>query len=158
MEGAHQPGGLVLEENRRVLTTPIRTDLYGEVQQFYGGQMQLLDGGAFEAYAETFTVDGEFCHTPGREPARGRQAIVRDLHEFHRRFADDPVQRRHWFNMIHLEPQDDGSIRSTYYALVVTTRPGGKPEIAPSCVVHDVLVRQDGALLNQSRTVEHDQL
>lgn len=141
-----------------MLTTAIGTDLYAEVQQFYGGQMQLLDGGAFEAYSETFTVDGEFRHTPGREPARGRAGIVRDLHEFHQRFADDPVQRRHWFNMIHLVPQDDGSIRSTYYALVVTTRSGGKPEMAPSCVVHDVLVREDGGLLNRSRRVEHDQL
>jgi actinorhodin biosynthesis protein ActVIA len=47
---------------------------------------------------------------------------------------------------------------STVYALVVTTRPGGKPEIAPSCVVHDVLVRHEGGLRNRSRRVEHDQL
>ncbi len=141
-----------------MLTTAIGTDLYSEVQQFYAGQMQLLDGGAFEAYSQTFTEDGEFRHTPGREPARGRAGIVRELREFHKRFADDPVQRRHWFNMIHVEARDDGSIRSTCYALVVTTRPGDKPEIAPSCVVHDVLVRQEGALLNRSRRVEHDQL
>jgi actinorhodin biosynthesis protein ActVIA len=139
-------------------STYSRTDLYAEVQQFYARQMQLLDGGAFEAYAETFTEDGEFRHTPGREPARTRAGISSELHDFHKRFDGDPVQRRHWFSMINLEPQDDGSIRSTVYALVVTTRPGGKPAIAPSCVVHDVLVWADGALLNRSRRVEHDQL
>jgi actinorhodin biosynthesis protein ActVIA len=135
-----------------------RTELYADVQQFYARQVQLLDGGLFEAYADTFTEDGEFRHTPGREAARGRQQIVRELYEFHERFADDPVQRRHWFNMVNLEPQQDGSVRSTLYALVVTVRPDAKPVLAPSCVVHDVLVRVDGELRNRSRRVEHDRV
>ncbi|MBM0256435.1 nuclear transport factor 2 family protein [Micromonospora purpureochromogenes] len=135
------------------------TELYTEVQQFYARQMRQLDERKLEAYAETFTEDAEFGHTPGREPARTRAGIAADLHEFHKRFENDPVQRRHWFNMIDLEPQDDGSIRSTCYALVITTRPGGKPDIAPSCVVRDVIVRgEDGGLLLRSRKVEHDQL
>ncbi len=66
------------------------------------------------------------------------------------------MQRRHWFNMINLQPQDDGTIVSTAYCLVVKIRPNSKPEIAPSCVVHDVLVRVDGALLTRSRRVVHD--
>lgn len=139
-------------------TTRSETDLYVEVQHFYARQMQQLDARKLEAYADTFTEDAEFGHTPGREPARTRAGIVRDLQEFHKRFEGDPMQRRHWFNMIALDPQDDGSIRSTVYALVIKTRPGGTPEIAPSCVVHDVLVRQDGRLLTRSRRVEHDQL
>ncbi|MEU5790171.1 nuclear transport factor 2 family protein [Micromonospora purpureochromogenes] len=135
------------------------TELYTEVQQFYARQMRQLDERKLEAYAETFTEDAEFGHTPGREPARTRAGITADLYEFHKRFENDPVQRRHWFNMIDLEPQDDGSIRSTCYALVITTRPGGKPDIAPSCVVRDVIVRgEDGGLLLRSRRVEHDQL
>lgn len=141
-----------------MITTTTSTELYAEVQQFYARQMQLLDGGDFAAYSRTFTDDGEFTHTPGREPARTPAGITRDLVEFHKRFDGDPVQRRHWFNHVNLEPQPDGSIVSTVYALVVTTRPGGKPEIAPSCVVHDVLVRQDGELRNRSRRVDHDQL
>jgi actinorhodin biosynthesis protein ActVIA len=68
------------------------------------------------------------------------------------------VQRKHWFNMINIEPQEDGSIRSACYALIVTTRPGGKPEIASRCVVHDILVRTDEGLLTRSRRVDHDQL
>jgi actinorhodin biosynthesis protein ActVIA len=139
-----------------MINTSSRTDLYVEVQEFYARQMQLLDGGAFEEYADTFTEDGEFTHTPNQPAARTRAGIVHELHRFHERFAADPVVRRHWFNMIRLEPQDDGSVRSTYYALVVTTRPGRNVTIAPSCVVHDVLVRENGALLNRSRRVEHD--
>lgn len=133
-----------------------RHDLYAEVQQFYAMQMQSLDDRRLEDYANTFTEDGEFRHTPGREPARTRAGILADLYEFHKRFDDDPMRRRHWFNMINLEPRDDGSIRSTVYALIVKIRPGAKPEIGPSCVVHDVLVWNNGALLTRSRWVHHD--
>lgn len=133
-----------------------RADLYAEVQQFYASQMQELDNRHFEGYADTFTKDAEFAHTPGREPARTRAGIVHDLYEFHKRFENDPMQRRHWFNMINLELLEDGSVRSTVYALIVKIRPGSKPEIAPSCVVHDVLVWENGALLTRSRRVEHD--
>lgn len=138
--------------------TGVSTDLYAEVLQFYAHQMQSLDDGDFQAYADTFTEDGEFTHSPGMPPARTRAGIARELYEFHRRrFATGPVQRRHWFNQVVLEPQVDGSIASTSYALVLTVRPGEKqPEIGPSCVVHDTLVHEDGALRTRSRRVDHD--
>jgi actinorhodin biosynthesis protein ActVIA len=131
-------------------------DLYAEVQHFYARQMQLLDARKLEAYADTFTDDAEFAHTPGREPARTRPGILRDLYEVHERFEGDPQQRRHLFTMIDIEPTPEGPIRSTCYALIVTTRPGSGPELVRSCVVHDVLVREDGVLRNKSRQVEHD--
>src|SRR5688572_15094429 len=143
---------------RSEMITQSLTDLYVEVQQFYATQMHKLDGGAFEDYAATFTEDGEFVHTPQQPPARTRAGIVAELHRFHERFADDPVIRRHWFNMLSVDPQDDGTIHTTYYALVVTTRPERNVTIAPSCVVNDVLVRADGALLTRSRIVDHDRL
>ncbi|WP_330228967.1 nuclear transport factor 2 family protein [Nocardia sp. NBC_00508] len=137
-------------------TVASRTELYAEVQQFYAEQMQRLDNRDIPGYAETFTEDAEFEHTPGIPPARTRAGIIADLIEFHKRFETDPMQRRHWFNMINLRPQEDGTIVSTAYCLVVKIRPNSKPEIAPSCVVHDVLVRVDGALLTRSRRVVHD--
>lgn len=143
-----------------MFATGISTDVYTAVQQFYARQMHALDAGRFADYAATFTEDGEFSHTPGRAAARTRDGIARELQAFHdERFAADPVQRRHWFNMIHLVEQPDGSLRSTFYVLVVHSRPGERrPEIAPSCVVHDVLVHADGELLTRSRRVEHDYL
>ncbi|WP_063002511.1 MULTISPECIES: nuclear transport factor 2 family protein [Nocardia] len=137
-------------------TVASRAELYAEVQQFYADQMQRLDNRDITGYAETFTEDAEFEHTPGRPPARTRAGIVSDLVEFHKRFDSDPMQRRHWFNMINLSPRDDGSIGATMYCLVVKIRPGAAPEIAPSCVVHDVLVRIDGELRTHSRRVTHD--
>ncbi|MFC0436779.1 nuclear transport factor 2 family protein [Kutzneria buriramensis] len=133
------------------------TDLYAEVQHFYAKQVQLLDSRAFDEYAATYTEDAEFQHSPGVPPAVTRTAILAELHRFHERFEADPVQRRHWFNGFVLEPQEDGSVRSTFYALIVHVRPGVRePEIGPSCVVHDVLVWSDGVLLTRSRRVDHD--
>jgi actinorhodin biosynthesis protein ActVIA len=133
--------------------------LYAEVMQHHAVQMQALDALRFEDYAATFTEDGVFRHTPGREPARGRGGIVADLVEFHERVANDPVQRRHWFSMLAIKVLDDGAVQADFYTLVVTVRPEQKPVLAPSCTVRDILVRaEDGRLLNRSRWVEHDRV
>ncbi|ACU75344.1 aromatic-ring-hydroxylating dioxygenase beta subunit [Catenulispora acidiphila DSM 44928] len=133
--------------------------LYAEVQQHQARQMHALDEGKFEEYADTFTPDGVFRHTPGRDPAIGREAIVRELNEFHERYAEDPVQRRHMFTMLaidELDELDDSAVQADFYTLVLTTRVDGLT-VGPSCPVRDVLVRgADGRLLTASRWVEHD--
>ncbi|BAL90272.1 hypothetical protein AMIS_50520 [Actinoplanes missouriensis 431] len=135
------------------------TELYAAVSQFYGRQVKLLDTGRFEEYADTYTADGEFQHTPGVPPARTRAGIVAELKRFNSRFDGDPVQRRHLFTMLDVEELPDGTVAANYYALVLTTRPGVKePVVGPHCVVNDILVWQDGRLFNRSRRVDHDQL
>ncbi|MFJ8469282.1 nuclear transport factor 2 family protein [Streptomyces swartbergensis] len=139
--------------------TSADTARYVLVQQFYARQMQALDDCRFEEYAATFTEDGTFQHTPGTEPARTREGITAELHAFHeQRFRDDPVQRRHYFNQIVLDPLPDGTFASTVYALIVRTRLGERPEVWPSCVVRDVLVIDGDRVLTRSRTVGYDQL
>ncbi|MDF3293361.1 nuclear transport factor 2 family protein [Streptomyces silvisoli] len=135
------------------------TDIYVAVSQFYGRQVQLLDSNRFEEYAQTFTADGEFQHTPGVPPARTHTGIIEELRRFNTRFDDDPVQRRHMFSMLNLSRREDGAFDATFYALVLTTRPGGKqPVVGPSCLVHDVLVIEDGEVRNRSRRVTHDHM
>ncbi|MFG1668841.1 nuclear transport factor 2 family protein [Streptomyces sp. Y7] len=137
-------------------STGVSAELYAEVLQYYARQMQALDAGKVEEYAATFTEDAVFGHTPGREPARTRTGILSDLHEVRERITADPQQRRHMFTMVDVERLADGRLRSTCYALVLTTRPGNGPEMVRSCVVRDVLVREDGRLCNQERLVDHD--
>ncbi|MGH3699547.1 MAG: nuclear transport factor 2 family protein [Pseudonocardiaceae bacterium] len=136
--------------------SPVSPHLYAEVLHFYGRQMQALDNRDFEAFAATFTEDGIFKHSPELDPAQTRPGIVESLHEFNKKFNDDPVQRRHWFNHLVVEQEEDGTLRSTGYALVITTRSGGKPNMGPSCVMNDVLIREEDTLRVQSRMIDHD--
>ncbi|WP_411073229.1 nuclear transport factor 2 family protein [Streptomyces sp. cmx-4-25] len=139
-------------------THRVRGDLYSRVQQFHAAQMQALDSGRFDEYAATFTEDGEFRHSPGRPAAHTREGIAKELKAFHaERFGGEPVQRRHWFNMLNVQEQEDGTVHATFYVLALLTREGERvPEIAPSCLVRDVLVEEDGRLLTRSRRVHHD--
>ncbi|GAB3744507.1 nuclear transport factor 2 family protein [Amycolatopsis oliviviridis] len=129
--------------------------LHTRVQRFYAAQMQRLDERDIEGYAETFTDAAEFSHTPGRPPSRTRAGIIEDLRDFHHRFTDDPMQRRHWVNMIDVALAEDGSIVSTAYCLVVKVRPKQEP-VFVSTVIHDVLVEIAGKLFTRSRHVSYD--
>ncbi|WP_285502412.1 nuclear transport factor 2 family protein [Actinokineospora sp. NBRC 105648] len=138
-------------------TTEVTAERYAEVQHFYARQMRLLDDRDFPAFAATFTEDGEFSHTPGHAVST-RAGIVAELHEFHRRFDGDPVVRRHWFDMIVLDPAPGGALTASFYAYAITVRPGGDQVVGPSCLVRDVLVREAGQLRNRSRHVTQDRL
>ena len=134
-----------------------RHELYTEVLQHYARQMRLLDDRHLADYAASFTDDGVFDHGAGGEPARGRAAILQLLEDFHRQLDADPQQRRHHFSMVDVEPQADGSLHTTCYALVLVIRPGVQaPELRSSCVVRDVLVRDGDRLVNRSRLVTID--
>lgn len=134
-----------------------RTELYAEVQQFYGRQMRLLDVHDIDAHARTFTEDATFEHVPGGGPVSTRTAIAQALRRWDHG-SGEPIQRRHWLSMIDLVPRRGDLIEVTSYLLEITIRPGAKPEIAQSSVVHDVLVRVKGQLLTQSRKVLEDRL
>ncbi|MFF9486128.1 nuclear transport factor 2 family protein [Streptomyces sp. NPDC014676] len=136
-----------------------QSGLYAEVQLFYARQVHHLDAVRAEEFAATFAEDALFAHSPDEPPVRGRANIAREVRAYNeRRFRTDPVQRRHWFTMLDVQEQDDGSVHTEYYALIGTTRPGEpRPVIAPSCLVRDVLVREDGELRTSKRQVTQDQ-
>ncbi|MHC3429804.1 nuclear transport factor 2 family protein [Streptomyces sp. DT18] len=100
--------------------------LYTEVQAFYARQAHHLDAVRAEEFAATFAAEGVFAHSPDTPAARGRAAIAEEVRGFNaRRFADDPVQRRHWFSMLDVRPGEDGAVETEFYALVVVTRVTG---------------------------------
>ncbi|EGJ73483.1 putative ORFX [Streptomyces sp. Tu6071] len=92
--------------------------LYTEVQAFYARQAHHLDAVRAEEFAATFAAEGVFAHSPDTPAARGRAAIAEEVRGFNaRRFADDPVQRRHWFSMLGRAPgcgrrRRDGVLRA----------------------------------------------
>ncbi|MBB2910433.1 hypothetical protein FHS43_001696 [Streptosporangium becharense] len=135
----------------------VPAETYQRIQQFYARHMQLLDDGAAEEWAETFTEDAFFEQNVKDEPWRGREQIGTRLRRGIDAMGDSGVQRRHWFGMISARPGEAaGELRTRYYALVLETPAGGAPSVRLSIVGEDVLVEDDGALLVKYRSIAHD--
>lgn len=134
------------------------TDLYIEVQQFYGHQMQLLDAGLVEEWAGTFTEDGVFAANAHPEPSVGRAVIEAGARRAVEDLAARKLVRRHWLGMLDVEPVDADSVRVRSYAQVIETPIGGQTVVRLSTTCADLLVRLDGKWLVRERKVARDDL
>jgi actinorhodin biosynthesis protein ActVIA len=139
-------------------TVITNSDLRVRVEDFYARQMQALDEGRYEQFADSFAPEGVFSHHPASPPAVGRAAIVNEILAHRARSADTPTQTRHWFNHIVLDQRPDGLIAATVYVLIVNTRPGNSAELGSSCVMHDVLAVGDTDIHTAERKVTYDRL
>ncbi|WP_328406280.1 nuclear transport factor 2 family protein (plasmid) [Streptomyces sp. NBC_00390] len=137
---------------------PAFASLYAEVQQFYASHMQRLDSGAADEWADDFTQDGSFHPPTLPQPVRGRAALAAAVRDAHAGLRAAGEQHRHWHGMLSVTPQDDGSLHVRCYALVFATPKGGEPRPHRSCVCEDVLVREDGELRINRRTVTRDDM
>jgi len=143
--------------HRDTATTGVR-DHYCEIQQFYAEHMQLLDSGAAEEWAATFTEDATFRLPTLAEPVRGRQALAAAVRRTHAELAAAGEVHRHWHGMLNVRAIGDDAYHVRCYALVFATARGGTPRLHRTCVCEDVLVRVDGKLLVRERTVTRDDL
>jgi hypothetical protein len=116
------------------------TELYVAVQQFYARHMHLLDSGQADEWAATFTPDGRFSAPGLPAPVQGRAALAAAVRETVARLAAGGELHRHWHGMVHVSPQDDGSVNVRCYALVVAVNRDGEPRLHRSCICEDVLV------------------
>ena len=132
--------------------------LYQQIQQFYALQMQMLNAGSVDAWADSFTEDGVFTANAHPEPTRGRAAIRAAA----QRTADDLVAgqliRRHWLGMLAMTPQDDGTVFVRSYAQVLETARGETTKLLMSTVCEDVLVREGSWWLVRDRRVSRDDI
>ncbi|MFF7146181.1 MULTISPECIES: nuclear transport factor 2 family protein [Streptomyces] len=131
-------------------------EVYAEVLHFYARQMHMMDGGDFAGFAKTFMEDGVFTLAGGRGVLEGREAIGAAAEAAEARYQGG--RPRHWFDMMTAEETADGTLETTYYALVSVTARDGSVRFEPSCVVRDTLVRRDGGLLMLSRTITRDDI
>ena len=134
----------------------ISSELYFELQNFYARQTQALDGGDGAGFAATFTDDGTFTHLPRGEVVNGREQIATDTQRNLDKLAEAKICRRHWFNMLVGDVDADGTIRTSFTAIVTRTDPSGTVFIEPTCEVEDIVVRRDDELRNRSRIVRTD--
>ncbi|MFI6346437.1 nuclear transport factor 2 family protein [Streptomyces sp. NPDC050560] len=132
--------------------------LYLRVQQFYARQMHALDGGDAQAWADTFTADGEFAANAHPEPVRGRSAIHASAREAAAKLAEQGIVRRHWLGMLDVSPGPDGALHTRCYALIVESPRHGRPDVRLSTLCEDVLVPEGDGWLVSSRRVTRDDL
>jgi hypothetical protein len=144
----------------RQLGTPaaeaVSAEIYQEVLHFYARHMQLLDAGAASEWAATF-VDDCVMDLPGLTPVHGRDALAEMMSESVAQLRANGEQRRHWHGMVTVSADGD-ELAVRCYALIFATPFGGQPRLHRTCVCHDVLVREQGALLVRSRRVTRDDL
>ena len=133
--------------------------LYQQIQDFYAYQMQLLDNGAVDEWAATFTEDGVFAANAHPQPYRGRDVIASGAGQAARALREREVRRRHWLGMVSVRPEGPDTVRARSYALVLETPRGGPTTVLMSTVCHDLLVRSaDGRWLVKEREVTRDDL
>ncbi|MEU9731519.1 nuclear transport factor 2 family protein [Streptomyces sp. NPDC048002] len=132
--------------------------LYQRIQQFYARQMRLLDHGAVQEWADTFTEDGVFDQNVAA-PLKGRVDIAAASQKRVDQIVADGITRRHWLGMLEVDPQDDeGVVRTRYYAVSLATERGAvvPPRITASTYAEDTLVPSEGGWLVRYRRVTHD--
>lgn len=132
--------------------------LHAEAQQFYAHQMQLLDLGEAEQWAQTFTQDATFAVPTLPEPVRGRPGLVAATRRTAAELAAAGQRHRHFVGMLDVRPRPDGVLDVRSYAIVYASQIGGASRVHRVCVCEDVLVRQDGELRVSARTVTRDDL
>ncbi|MCP2260264.1 SnoaL-like domain-containing protein [Streptoalloteichus tenebrarius] len=137
----------------------VSAEVYQELLRFYSRQMQLMDDGAADDWAATFTEDGVFEQNVVPEPWRGRREIATRMRAAAARVAASQLTRRHWIGMVSAQPRGGhgaDEVATRYYAVVFDTPRGGTATVHLSTLAEDVLVRAHGSWLVAHRRVLHD--
>ncbi|MFG2718544.1 nuclear transport factor 2 family protein [Streptomyces sp. NPDC048416] len=132
--------------------------LHAQIQQFYAGQMQLLDSGRAEDWADTFTEDGVFAANAHPQPAEGRAGIAAAARKATDDYAANKIQRRHWLGMVNAERRGPDEVFAQCYAIVIETPRGGQAKLHVSTRCDDLLVRVEGRWQVKHRQVYRDDL
>lgn len=112
-----------------------------EIHNLYAQYNLMLDGGESEAWADTFTEDGRFGNSEGRE------ALIAFADNFH----ESNPQSRHWNTNIRITASPDGAAGTCYLMLWnVGVRPA---EIILTGTYLDALVKTDDGWRFKSRQV-----
>ncbi|MEU6381119.1 nuclear transport factor 2 family protein [Streptomyces sp. NPDC046909] len=131
---------------------------YAEVQRFYARQMQQLDLGKAEAWAQTFTTNALFDVPTLPEPVRGRAGLIAAADRARTQLAEAGERHRHFMGMIDVLERPDGTLDVRSYTTVYASVIGGTSRVHRVCVCEDVLVREEGELRVAKRRVTRDDL
>lgn len=127
------------------------------LQQFYARQMQLLDDGAVEPWADTFTEDATFVSNAMGAPIVGRPAILRGATQSDEGLRDSGVQRRHLLSNLSVGTGAGGMVVADSYVLIVETAKR-RTEVRFNTALRDELVHEQGEWLVRTRYITRDDL
>ncbi len=126
--------------------TALSADDVAEINQLYAQYNLALDRGDAQAWADTFTPDGVFGNSEGRD------ALVEFAEGFHKQQAGNA---RHWNTNTRVTATADGAAGTTYLQL---WNVGARPHsIIVTGIYHDTLVETADGWRFKSRRVEVDQ-
>ncbi|MFF4508488.1 nuclear transport factor 2 family protein [Streptomyces sp. NPDC001401] len=132
--------------------------LYEQVQQFYARQMQLLDGGEVDAWADTFAEDGVFVTNAQPGPTVGRRALAAGAREAVEYLTAQGIQRRHMLGTVSVTGREGARVSVRSYVLLVETARGGRAAVLCSATCEDVLELGPDGLAVLRREVSRDGL
>ncbi|MGI5455103.1 nuclear transport factor 2 family protein [Streptomyces sp. CA-249302] len=130
---------------------------YVEILQFYAHQMHLLDEGAADKWALTFTESAWLDLPTEPEALHGRRAIADAALRRRIELDGSDHRQRHLPSSVTVAPGEGAAVRATCQVLVLSTPRGRRPSLAHSMTCEDVLVRgADGCWLVHDRLVVSD--
>ncbi|MFD2471032.1 nuclear transport factor 2 family protein [Amycolatopsis silviterrae] len=140
------------------MATTVGMQLYQEVQAFYAKQMQLMDDGEVEPWAQTFTSDATIANNANPAPASGRELILKVARKLAADVESRGVQHRHWTGMLVVDSESADRVRTQLYAMVAEIPAGGEARLWRSTFCRDTLVRGVDGWQVSRRVVTHDDI
>ena len=133
-------------------------EVRSEIQDFYARQVQAMDNGRYDEFAETFAEECEFTPIKHQSTAYGRQAIVDKLSDFAKTMFGSGQQRRHWMSMSIVDEVEPNTYEVVSYAIVTNTKAGEPPIVHWAGDIADRLVRGDDGFKVIRREVRSDSI
>lgn len=126
------------------------------IHQLYARQSHLIDGGDAEAWARTFTPDGEFHSPTYPAPVVGREGLRAFAEDFARGAGEAGEIRRHVVTNLFVESADSTKAQVSAYLQVIGTRGTGQTRILRFTTLRDRLVHDGRTWRIAHRDVRRD--
>lgn len=125
---------------------PLTAQDYFEIQQLYATYNDAIDGNRPEAWADTFTPDGAFNRSVGRD------ALIAFVKQWHEKMGG--TQRRHWNTNLKISGDSQQATGSVYLMLLdIGAKP---PAIIATAMYADTLVKTPNGWRFSKRTTRPD--
>jgi 3-phenylpropionate/cinnamic acid dioxygenase small subunit len=122
-------------------TKPVGPGIVVMITQFVAHQVHLLDDGETDAWAATFTSEGEFASPTYPEPARGPAQLAGIARAYHRHAADAGERHRHATSDLTVRQIDADTLAVRATQLILASAPGRPARVDRVITMTDVLDR-----------------